>query len=66
MGSRRLHLIDTAIPGGGVRLHASFMREFKVNGGLAAVEILQSQGRSPKDLLILQAGAEYPASATIV
>ena len=29
------------------------------------VEKLQSQGRSPKDLLILQAGIEYPASAVI-
>ncbi len=29
------------------------------------VELLRSQGRSPKDLLILQAGAEYPSSAVI-
>ena len=29
------------------------------------VELLRSQGRSAKDVLILQAGAEYPSSAII-
>jgi len=29
------------------------------------VELLRSQGRSAKDVLILQAGAEYPFSAII-
>ena len=29
------------------------------------VALLVEQGRSPKDLVVLQAGAEYPASAII-
>lgn len=29
------------------------------------VETLQSQGKSPKDLLIIEAGVEYPASAVV-
>lgn len=29
------------------------------------VELLRSQGRTAKDMLILQAGAEYPSSAVI-
>ena len=32
----------------------------------ALVEQLQSQGKSPKDLLIVQAGVDYPASAVIL
>jgi len=31
----------------------------------ALVETLQAQGKSPKDLLIIQAGIDYPKSAVI-
>lgn len=29
------------------------------------VQLLQHQGRSPKDLVVLQSGTEYPSSAVI-
>jgi len=46
-----------AVEGGVIIAHAESHRQL--------VAQLREQGRSPKDLVILQAGAEYPASAVI-
>jgi hypothetical protein len=57
--------IDRSFPGGRFVAVESDAVVADAESHRALVEKLQAQGKSPKDLLIVQAGVDYPASAVI-